>query len=153
MRFVDNWDHSWRKDKAAVGSRNDEIIEKLATLPDALTSIIKHCKNATGNNNKTTGKGAEKNQQEIGPFELLFKGLTVHIEGEDVNRETEPNNMQQTARPLEVQFSVVTKVPPVNSIEEQAVNAKHKLPCKHDFRSKQQPQLTRRQKKKLKKTT
>ncbi|KAJ1194543.1 hypothetical protein NDU88_003831 [Pleurodeles waltl] len=148
---LDNSDHSWRKDKAAVGSQNDEIIDKLATLPDLLTSIIQHYKNATVNYNKTTGKGAEENQQETGPVELFFKGPTAHTEGEDRRRETKPNNTQQTAKPLEVQSSVVTNVP-VNSVEEQAVDAKHKLPCELDLRTKQQPQLTRQQKKKLKKT-
>ncbi|KAJ1083764.1 hypothetical protein NDU88_003919 [Pleurodeles waltl] len=40
---LDNWDHSWRKDGVAAGSRIDEI-DKLVTLPDLLTSIIQHCK-------------------------------------------------------------------------------------------------------------
>ncbi|KAJ1114461.1 hypothetical protein NDU88_002698 [Pleurodeles waltl] len=41
---LDNWDYSGREDKVAVGSRNDEMIDKLATRPDLVTSIIQHCK-------------------------------------------------------------------------------------------------------------
>ncbi|KAJ1176330.1 hypothetical protein NDU88_001612 [Pleurodeles waltl] len=142
-RKQDNWDHNWREDKLFVGPRNDEILDKLATLPDLLTSIIQHCKTAAGNYNKITGKEAVENQQETGPSELPSKeGLTALTEGEDGSRETEPNNMQQTAKPIELQPSVVTNAP-ANIIEEQAFGVNHKSPFEHELRTKHQPQLTR----------
>ncbi|KAJ1160062.1 hypothetical protein NDU88_000564 [Pleurodeles waltl] len=146
---LDNRDHSWRKDEAAVGSRNDEIIDKLATLPDLLNSMIQHCKNAAGN--KITGNGTEGNKQEPGPLELA-KGAIVYTEGEDGSSEIKSNNTQQIKKLLEAHTSVVINVP-ANSMVEEAVYAKYKPPCDHDLRIEQHPQLRRQQKKKLKKTS
>ncbi|KAJ1218629.1 hypothetical protein NDU88_006207 [Pleurodeles waltl] len=148
---LDNWDHSRRKDEAVVGSQNDEIIDKLATLPDLLTSIIQHCKYAVGNCNKTTGNWAEGNQQETGTLEFLSKDSIVYTEGEDGSSEMESNNTQQIAKPPEAQFIVFTNVPA--NIEEQVVDVKQKPPCEKDLRTKHHRQLTRQQKKKLKKNT
>ncbi|KAJ1162903.1 hypothetical protein NDU88_003367 [Pleurodeles waltl] len=91
-------------------------------------------------------------QQETVPFELPFKeGPTVPTKGEEGSGVSESDNMQQKAEPLELQPSVVTNMS-VNSIEEQVPEVNHKSWCEHDLGAKQQPQLTSRQKKKLKKT-
>ncbi|KAJ1155022.1 hypothetical protein NDU88_007758 [Pleurodeles waltl] len=147
----DNWDNRWKEDKVVEGSRNDKIIDKLATLPDLLTSIIQHCKAATGNNKKTTGKKAVENQQETVSTEPSYKGSsTVLPEGEDGSRETEPNNMQQTVTLPTLQPSVATNTPE-NSTEEQDADLNHNSLCEHYPRIKHQPQLARQQKNMFKK--
>ncbi|KAJ1098050.1 hypothetical protein NDU88_003166 [Pleurodeles waltl] len=146
----DNWDNRWKEDQVVEGSQNDKIIDKLVTLPDLLTSIIEHCEAAIGNNKKNIYWAVE-NQQETGLIELSYKGGPIVLpEGEDGSKETELNNLNTVKLP-KLQPSLATNALG-NSIEEQDLDAHNKLPSEHNPRTKQQPQLTRRQKKKLKKT-
>ncbi|KAJ1096877.1 hypothetical protein NDU88_002008 [Pleurodeles waltl] len=148
---LDKWGNRWKDDNAAKGTRNDEIIDKLSTRPDLLTSLIHHCKAVDESYKKMNSETPVKKQQDTVPTELTHKGEpSASIGGEEESREMESNNRQSImAHPMLLTSSDTNAAE--HSTEQQVPEVTFKPPCEFDTKNNQQLQLARRQKK-LKKT-
>ncbi|KAJ1132001.1 hypothetical protein NDU88_010331 [Pleurodeles waltl] len=135
---LDKLGNTLQVDKMHKGTYNDEIMDKLSTLPELLASLIEHCKPGEETNKRGPSASIES---------VLGRETSTLTEGEEGSKEMKSDNREPSTIYSKRLIGSDTKVGG-NSIEERASGEITKTLRESDIRNNQH--LTRRQKKKLK---